>query len=175
VTAPAASLALSIATSFDYEMPFEQQVPLIAQAGFTHLSLGAREEHSAYRSAAGQARIAELLRANGLRLDTIHGPRLDRPESVRMLGEVAEAAAVLGGVGTVVVVHASPFDFPPHEMAERERAVVRTCEALQPHAIACGVRFALENVAARSGHRSGRARPRPAGPGRLRRQLRLVA
>jgi sugar phosphate isomerase/epimerase len=31
-------------------------------------------------------------------------------------------------------------------MAECERAVVRTCEALQPHAIACGVRFALENV-----------------------------
>ena len=148
MTAPAAPPpAISIATSFDYQTPLEQQVPLIAQAGFTHLSLGAREEHSAYRSAAGRAHIMDLLRANGLRLDTIHGPRLDRPDSVRVLSEVAEAAAALGGDRALaVVVHASPFEFPPSELAERERAVVRTCEALQSPAAALGVRFALENV-----------------------------
>jgi sugar phosphate isomerase/epimerase len=46
----------------------------------------------------------------------------------------------------VVVVHASSFDFPPDELADWELAVLRTCEALQPHAAAAGVRFALENV-----------------------------
>jgi sugar phosphate isomerase/epimerase len=137
--------AISIATWFDYRVPFEEQVPLIAEAGFTHLSLGAREDHTRYRSAAGRAGITALLRANGLALDTIHGPRLDQPDSVVALGEVAEAAAELGA-GVVVVVHASPFDFPPHELADRERAAVLTCQALQSRAAAVGVRFALENV-----------------------------
>jgi hypothetical protein len=40
------SVAVSIATSFEEGTPFDAQVPLIAAAGFTHLSLGAREDHS---------------------------------------------------------------------------------------------------------------------------------
>ena len=106
---PAATPAISIATSFDYQVPFEEQVALIAEAGFAHLSLGAREDHTHFRSPAGRARIAALLRANGLALDTIHGPRLDQPDGTRVLAEVAAAAAALGD-GVVVVIHASPFE-----------------------------------------------------------------
>jgi hypothetical protein len=39
---------LSVATSFDYGVPIEEQVPLIAAAGFTHLSLGPTKRPNAH-------------------------------------------------------------------------------------------------------------------------------
>ena len=135
---------ISIATSFDYDIPFDAQVPLIAAAGFTHLSLGVREDHSNYRSAAGRAQIARLLSANGLAMDTIHGPRIDQPGSAEVLADVIDAAASLGA--GVVAVHVSPFDFPQSELAGREANVLHICESIGPVAAAAGVRIALENV-----------------------------
>jgi sugar phosphate isomerase/epimerase len=135
---------VSIATSFDYGIPLEVQVPLIAEDGFTHLSLGRREDHSGYLSAAGRQRIKALLRANGLAMDTIHGPRLDQPDSVAVLSAVTRATAELGA--PVVVVHASPFDLPAAEVPIRQAALLRTCAALEPVAGQAGIQYALENV-----------------------------
>lgn len=49
--------AVSVATSFDYALPIDRQIPLIADAGFTHFSLGADVAHSDYLSAVGQQRL----------------------------------------------------------------------------------------------------------------------
>lgn len=45
---------ISISTCFDYDVPIESQLPLVAEAGFTHVSLGAREPHSKYLSQDGR-------------------------------------------------------------------------------------------------------------------------
>ena len=55
--AAARRLGALVATSFDYGIVFDAQVPLVAEAGFTPLSLGAREEHSGYLSVEGRQRI----------------------------------------------------------------------------------------------------------------------
>lgn len=59
----------SIATSFNYDIPIERQIHLIAEAGLTHLSLGAMFDHSGYLEAGRRrdlrAKIADL----GLAMD----------------------------------------------------------------------------------------------------------
>ena len=136
--------ALSISTSFDYGLSIEEQLPLVAEAGFTHVSLGGREGHSAYLSVEGRRTLGRLLRQSGLALDTIHGPRADRPEAVATLLAVAQAAAELSA--PVVVVHGGPFGFGADELPARVNALVRTCEALAPALAQAGVVCALENV-----------------------------
>ena len=136
--------ALSISTSFNYDLPIEEQLSLIAEAGFTHVSLGGRESHSAYLSAEGRRTLGRLLRQNGLALDTIHGPRADQPDTVEVLSAVARAASELSA--PVVVIHGGPFAFGVSELPARTEALVRTCEALTAVLAETGVVFALENV-----------------------------
>jgi len=135
---------VSIATSFDYGIGLDVQVPLIAEAGFTHFSLGASEAHSDYLSPSGQAHIRTLAQQHGLGIDTIHGPRAEGSDSLGALSRSVQAAAALGV--QVVVVHASPFDFPVAEFEERLSQVVGVCGAVAPGLAAAGVRLALENV-----------------------------
>ncbi len=127
--------AVSVATSFDYALPIDQQIPLIADAGFTHFSLGADVAHSDYLSAVGQQRLRELAQTHGLGIDTIHGPRADQPNALATLTAVVDAAAELGV--PVVVVHGSPFDFPEAELSARLEKLLLARS---------GVRLALENV-----------------------------
>jgi sugar phosphate isomerase/epimerase len=136
--------ALSIGTSFNYDLTLAEQFPLIAAAGFTHVSLGGREEHAGYLSRAGRDRIKALLRTHALALDTVHGPRADHPEASTLLAATVEAAADLGAL--VVVAHGGPFDFPAAELPKRLDRLLRTCEALSPVLERTGVALALENV-----------------------------
>jgi sugar phosphate isomerase/epimerase len=135
---------LSIATSFNYDIPIDEQIPLIAAAGFTHVSLGGQAAHSGYLSADGRSRLKELVRGHGLAIDTIHGPRADQPDSVAALTATARAAADLAA--PVVVVHGGPFDFDAAELPARLDSLLRTCQALEAVAAETGVVFALENV-----------------------------
>jgi sugar phosphate isomerase/epimerase len=120
---------VSIATSFDHGVPLDVQVALIAEA-VPYFVLGVDEAHSGYLIAAGQARIRALAERYGLGIDTIHGPRTDRPDSLAPVSRAVAAAAELGV--PVVVIHGSPFDFPAAELDERLQQIVRRCEALTP-------------------------------------------
>ena len=135
---------LSIATAFDYQVPIEAQIPAIARAGWTHLSLGAKEAHSRYLSLDGRRQLQQLLGDHNLRIDTIHGPQADRPDSAERLAAVARAAAELSV--PVVVMHAGSWDFSREQLPERLQAVLQTCESLERVARETGVVFALENV-----------------------------
>lgn len=135
---------MSIATFFDYAVPLEQQIPWVAEAGFSHLSLGGKETHSNLLSPSGRQRLRDLLRKHNLSLDTIHGPQADRPDSPERLGVVARAAAELGA--PVVVMHASSWDFPREQLPQRLEAVLKTCSVLEQLAKDTGVVFAIENV-----------------------------
>jgi len=136
--------ALSIGTSFDYNLPLDAQLPLVAAAGFTHISLGGRAAHADYASPAGRDRLKARLGVHGLRLDTIHGPTADHPAGVAALTATVEAAAELGV--PVVVAHGGPFDFPATELPTRLGALLHVCEALRPTLARTGVMLALENV-----------------------------
>lgn len=134
----------SIATFFDTAVPIEEQIPLVAEAGFSHLSLAGKESHSNFLSAQGRGRLVELLQEHNLSIDTIHGPQTDRPDSADQLSAVANAARKLSA--PIVVMHASSWNFPAQELSERLEAVLKRCSLLKPVAKDTGVRFAIENV-----------------------------
>jgi sugar phosphate isomerase/epimerase len=120
-------------------------------AGFRHFSLGADEAHSTYLTLARQRHLCALAEQHGLSLDSIHGPRADKPESLAALSRAVIAAAEFGV--PILVVHGSPFDFTEAELEDRVRQVVRTCKALAPVLAASRVRLAFGNRVARTGHR----------------------
>jgi sugar phosphate isomerase/epimerase len=138
------TVSVSVATSFDYAVQLDVQVPLIAEAGFTHFSLGANESHSSYLTTDGQRHLKTLAAQHGLAIDTIHGPRADRPDGPAALSRAVNAAAELGV--PILVVHAGPFDFPEAELTDRLDQLVRICEGLVPVLAKSHVRLALENV-----------------------------
>src|SRR5579859_3910009 len=123
-------VSVSIATSFDYAVPLDVQVPLIADAGFTHFSLGAGQSHSNYLTTDGRRHLNTLAALHGLAIDTIHGPRADRADGLAALSSAVHAAAELGV--PVLVVHGGPFDFPEAELADRLDQLVHTCEGVAP-------------------------------------------
>lgn len=134
----------SISTCFSYDRSLEDLLPLIAAARFTHVSLGAKAPHSSYLSVSKRGSLRGLLDESDLRMDTIHGTRLDQHDSISNLTTAAEAAAFLNV--PVVVVHASSFNFDSSEFDKRLEVVLKNCETLLPVAEDTGVRFALENV-----------------------------
>lgn len=135
---------LSISTCFNYAIPIDEQISLVAEAGFCHISLGGNESHANYLTAKGRKRLNELLQQSNLTIDTIHGPQADRPDSIERLTAVAIAAVELGA--PIVVMHASSFDFPIEQFSHRLNAVLATCSALKPVAKDTGILFAIENV-----------------------------
>ena len=134
----------SIATSFAYDCPLEDLLPLIAEAGFTHVSLGAQEPHSSYLGGARRSGLRDLLLDCDLHIDTIHGKPLHLPQADSTLAATVESAAFLD-VPTVVV-HAGPFVLKPREMHEHLEAALSTCKALTSILRDSGVALALENV-----------------------------
>jgi len=137
--------ALSIATCFDYAIPIEVQMPAIAAAGFSHVSLGGREEHSGYLTAAGRERLNTLVQRNGLMFDTIHAPcSMELPDSAQRLTAVAEAAAALGV--PIVVVHAGPFEIDASEQSSLVDKIFDTGRKLEVVSRKTGISFAIENV-----------------------------
>ncbi len=137
------SHSLSISTAFDYRLPIEEQLPLIAKAGFTHVSLGGNADHSGYLDPVRRRQLRALLEGHGLLLDTIHGPRADACEAETLIGAI-EAAVVLGA--PVVVAHGGPFDFSANDLAPRLAALQRCCTQVEPLLEQTGVVRALENV-----------------------------
>lgn len=135
---------ISIATSFDYNIPFPEQLHLIAEAGFSHVSLGMRESHSHFLSKDGRRQIKDLLEKHNLQIDTIHGHSVDHNESGELLRATAEAALELAV--PVIVFHGSPFSIKNEEYAYRLEKLLLTCRELENIARETGVIFALENV-----------------------------
>ena len=146
----------AICTSFDYGILFDQAVPMIRDAGFEVVCLGARPQHSGYNTTVGRAAILKLLEEKGLTVDSIHAPfpegdRLfsldgaERVESIRQCQMALDAAAELDG-GIVVIHLIQPYGIPQgearREMIEHGR---RSVSVLAEQAAGRGVKLALEN------------------------------
>ena len=146
----------SICTSFDPDIPFAQVIPLIRQAGFDVVSLGARPQHSGYATVEGRAEIRKLIQENGVTIDSVHAPfpegdqlfALDeakRRESIRQCKLAMDAARDLEG--RVVVIHLiQPYGIPHGDA--RDRMIVQgmnSIKELAGYAVDNGVKLALEN------------------------------
>ena len=66
------SYAISIASCFDYDIPMEEQMKYISDAGFTHISLGSNLEHSKLFEEERIIQIKNALSENNLSIDTLH-------------------------------------------------------------------------------------------------------
>ena len=135
---------VSIATSFQYDIPIDEQIGLVAEAGFSHISLGVRPEHSGYLDRNRRAQLKSQLRAHSLKVDTIHARRLDDLDAISQASASANAATDLDA--KCVVVHAGPFSCKDEGLEQHIRDLIATCGALAQVSRQNGVIFALENV-----------------------------
>ena len=135
--------SLSISTCFDYSIPIERQIPLIAKAGFTCVSLGAKRSHFDYLSKEARKQLSELLNRYSLKLDTIHGPDVDKTSIVEF-AEIAKASVELKT--RVVVLHGSIFEFGENELNSRFLELKGKCREIDKISQNTGVFFALENL-----------------------------
>ena len=83
---------ISIASSFQYNIPLENQLPFIAEAGFSNVSLGANLEHSGCLDPKRRKEVKSRLSEHGLAVDTIHACGLNKPNAVAQISATAEAA-----------------------------------------------------------------------------------
>jgi len=127
-----------------YEIPIEKQVPMIAQAGFSHVSLGEKEQHSRFLSKEGREQLNILMEKNSVQIDTIHGYSADQKNSVELLSLTAEAAAELNV--PVVVIHGGPFTLNQEDFKNKYEILMNNCRKLDLIGKKYEITFALENV-----------------------------
>lgn len=65
---------ISIGTTFNYDIPLREQLPMLGRVGFRYISLGARFEHSRYLIAPGRKRIRKMVASYGIRICSLHTP-----------------------------------------------------------------------------------------------------
>jgi sugar phosphate isomerase/epimerase len=134
---------LSISTCFDYSVPIETQIPLIAKAGFTYVSPGGSRKHFDVFSKEARQNLLKLLDKYGLKMDTIHGPLSGI--DIEEMKQIAAAAVELKALA--VVVHCSSFEMPEAELALRLPQLKNDCRELSKIYEETGIAFALENMA----------------------------
>ena len=66
--------SISIGTTFNYDIPLREQLPMIGRVGFRYISLGARVDHSGYLTASGRQRIKKMIASHGIRICSLHTP-----------------------------------------------------------------------------------------------------
>ena len=145
----------AIITGFDCNIPFIQVIPMIRQAGFKVIALGARIEHSGYPTVEGRAKIRNLIEENGLEIDSVHAPfpegdnlfSLDeakRLESIRQCKTAIDAALDLNG--RVVVIHLIPYGIKDENTRKMMiNKGVKSVRELSKYALEKGIKLALEN------------------------------
>lgn len=63
---------VSISSCFDYDIPLAEQCKLVAQTGFTHISLGSGLKHSELLQGDDASQIRKELDINQLLIDSVH-------------------------------------------------------------------------------------------------------
>lgn len=135
---------ISISTSFDYSIPIRQQIQMIKDAGFSHVSIGGKYEHSGILDDKSLPVLKQIITQNNLLVDSIHGYNLEKSDSIEINRKIVNAAAYLGA--PVVVLHCSSFTFRSFRFREIKRNVDRKIPVIEHLAEEYGVKFAIENV-----------------------------
>ncbi|GLC30619.1 sugar phosphate isomerase/epimerase family protein [Clostridium omnivorum] len=133
---------ISISTCFNYDIPIEEQLDIIAKSGFKYISLGSNTNHSGLFE--DVKKLKSLLKKYDLSIDTIHGCRTDIDDSVRMLKKFACAAKELEV--SAIVVHPCQFYIEDNMVDEKLFKLLNVCDDLKPIAKEYNVKFAIENL-----------------------------
>ncbi|MFC2036244.1 sugar phosphate isomerase/epimerase family protein [Chloroflexota bacterium] len=135
---------VSISTAFSYDILIGDQIAIAAEVGFSHISLGLRREHSGYLDPIRRQQLKDSLQQHGIKIDTIHAQRLNKPDAISEATATVEAAADLGA--KCIVAHGGPPYFDSEGFDKRFRKLLDICYTLTPIAQHNGVVFALENI-----------------------------
>jgi len=147
---------IGISTLVEMELPFDELARMIADAGFSHLSLSHDVEQTGYHLPARRAQLRELFARLGLKLDYIHAPiqhyyditSLEpqvRRLSLEVLKLCCDAAADLGGEGVVAHLMNGPLG-AGESVQQRVAAGLGALDELLEYAGARGVRIYAENL-----------------------------
>ncbi len=135
---------ISITTGFHYKTPINEQLKLIREAGFSHVSIGCDYEHSGILNENRLYNLKQEILKNQLQVDTVHGYDLDRDDTIEINEMIAKAATVLGA--EIVVVHCSAFMFEESELEDKRKKVICVLDKLKQIAKRYKIQFAFENV-----------------------------
>lgn len=135
---------ISISTCFDYSIPIEDQLGMISDAGFSHVSLGGNFAHSGILEQGSFEKVKTAIDISGLLVDTLHGQNMDSDSAFEINKKVALAASRLSA--PVVVLHCSSFAFNPDSLEYRKKDIVAKLPQYAEIAETCGIRFAFENL-----------------------------
>lgn len=133
---------ISISTCFNYDIPVSEQLRMISDVGFTHVSFGNNVEHlDLFKETSN---IKQLLSKYNLKVDTIHGCSSDQEDSILLLKKYAKAAFELGA--KVVVIHPCQFYITKDMIEVKLNKLLEVCNVLKDIAIEYKVQFAIENL-----------------------------
>lgn len=144
---------ISIGTTFNYGIPLREQLPLIKSAGFTHISIGAKIEHSNYLESEGMKSISAMVDGHGLGVCSIHTPfgkgidisspdRAISDRTVEIYQRCIDAAFLLSA--HVVIFHPTAYLSSNHIDARKE-VLIKNVGKLLEHIGQGYVRLAVEN------------------------------
>jgi sugar phosphate isomerase/epimerase len=144
---------ISIGTTFNYDITLGKQLPMIRDAGFSHVSLGARVEHSDYLTDQGQRSIGKLLGENDLAVCSLHTPFGKDVDISSPVDEIArntiavyrkciDAATVLGA--RTVIFHPTAY-MQFGDLDHRKTRIVDNVRVLLDYVSQTPVSLAVEN------------------------------
>jgi sugar phosphate isomerase/epimerase len=144
---------ISIGTTFNYDITLEKQLPMIKDAGFSHVSLGERVEHSGYLTSAGQQGVQRLLEKNDLEVCSIHSPfgrniDISSPDCATAENTILVYEKC---IDTAVLVEARVVIFHPtaymrfEDLNNRKKRIVDNVRRLLEHIGGAPVSLAVEN------------------------------
>ena len=147
---------IGISSLVEMDAPFDDLARMIANAGFSHLSLGHDIEQTGYHLAARRAQLRALFTRLGLKLDYIHAPiqhyyditSLEpqvRRLSIEVLKLCCDAAGDLGGEGVVVHLMNGPLG-AEESVQQRVAAGLISLDELLDYAGERQVRIYAENL-----------------------------
>jgi sugar phosphate isomerase/epimerase len=144
---------MSIGTTFNYDIPLREQLPLIARVGFRYVSLGARVDHSGYLSAPGRQRIKKMVASHGLRICSLHTPfgkdiDISSPNPVKTHRTIEcykrciDAAQYLSA--RVVIFHPTAY-MQFDDLDSRKKAIMDNVARLLDYVRSTDISLAIEN------------------------------
>jgi len=136
---------VSIATCFDYDIPFEKQLEMVNNAGFKYVSIGGKYSHSNVLLKEKRKEIKSLLNKFDLKIDTLHGCCTDDPECIGKLDELIEAAHELE-VPIIVIHPISGFEIEKSEIESKVEEVKTVVSRFESKLKQYGIKLAIENL-----------------------------
>ena len=144
---------ISIGTTFNYDIPLKEQLPLIKRVGFSHISVGARLEHSGYLTMSGRRKVKKMIIDHGVTICSVHTPfgkniDISSPDprtankTMDCYKRCVDAAQYLGA--RVVIFHPTAhrqFD----QLDRRKKTIVENVNGLLDYTRKHGVCLAIEN------------------------------